>query len=113
MDFSMGEIGQATAVVKVHVGEDDVFYFLRFISKSLDLIDCRFLRVKWHEGNDAKELCKPCRVGVIFKAETCIYEHKSLIRFDKQADKSRFPVIEAGIAREAVEDADGHGPNMG
>jgi len=74
MNFCMGKIRKPATMVKVHVSQDDVFYVFRLRAQPLYLINRRFLQIKWHDGNEAKELRKPCRICIIFKPQTCVYE---------------------------------------
>ena len=113
MDFGLWKIRKAANVVKVHVGENDVFYIFGSVPESGKLVDCRLLRIKWHIGDDAEELCEPGRVGVVLQTETCIHEDRSQIGFNEKADKSCFPIAwEARTTGETIEDADGHDFNI-
>jgi len=100
-------------MVEVHVGEDDVFYILALVAEFGELINHRFLRVKGHEGNDAKELREPGGVGIILQPKTRIHEGDSVIRFDQQTGQSRFPSAwDACTAGKAIQDANGHDWNI-
>jgi len=109
VDFCAGKIRQAAAMVEVHVRKQDVFDILGLISKPLHLMDRRFVRIERHICDDAKEFCKPGRVSVIAKTKTGIHKSKPLIRFNKQADRTCFPIVETGIAGETVKQMNGHG----
>jgi len=113
MDFGMRKIRQPADMIKMHVGQENVLYIVRLVSESGELIDGRLLRVKWHVGDDAKELREPGGVGVILQAQTRIHEDKTMIRIDQQADQSRFPPAwDTSATSEAIEDANSHDRNI-
>ena len=113
MDFDVGKICQPANVVEVHVGEDDVLYVFGFVSEFGELIDCRLVRIKWHVGDDTKELREPGGIGIILQTETCIHKGESLIGFDEQTDQSRFPIAwGAGATGKSVENTNGHNLNI-
>jgi hypothetical protein len=113
VDFGIREIGQSAAVVEVHVGEDDMFYVIRFVSQLFYSIDRCFAWVKGQLSDDAEKLRHPGWVGVIVETEACIQKDQPLIRFDQQTNHACFQFTRpACVAGEAVKEMNGHGRSV-
>lgn len=54
VDFRMGKIRQSTAMVKVHMCEDDMFYIFRLVAQPPNLMHGGFLRIKGHAGDETE-----------------------------------------------------------
>jgi len=109
VDFCVWKIGQSTAVIEMHMGEDDVFDIFRLESKFLHLMKSCFVWIKRHFGDDSEELDKWSGFRVITQAKPCIHENGTLICFDQQTKCACFhPFGPTGVAGEAIEQVNGH-----
>src|SRR3990172_4946216 len=54
MDFCVGKIRQSAAMVKMHVGQNDMLEIFRSVSKLLHLVDRGLARVERHDRDDAE-----------------------------------------------------------
>ena len=95
VDRRLGEVRDATDVVEVHVGEDDVLHVGGREATRLDLPDggLRVVAVRSHqESGDSHAL----RVGEVVPAESAVDEHEAV----------------GGLAQQDVADDLGHGRRM-
>ncbi len=104
-----GEIRQTAAVVKMHVGEDDVADVFRAIAEPLDLVEGGFFRVKGNLHQYPEQIHHPVRAGVILQAWPGVNQPEALIRFHQGADQPGLLLERwAVITGKAVEEVDGH-----
>jgi hypothetical protein len=109
VDFGPGEIGYSTAVIEVHVCQNDIPGVLGSVSKLLHTIDGYFVRVERHCGDDTEQLRHPSWPKVLIASEAGVYQNRSLIGIDQQTGHASFQFARpAGIASETVEQVNGH-----
>lgn len=109
MDFSPGEIGQATRVVKVHVCEHNMAHSIRLNPQPGDLSNCGFFVNERHESDQLEHPQDARFLDVIQRAQAGIHQHQPVVAFNQQAQCASSPMTgDAGVAGKAVEIVDAH-----
>jgi hypothetical protein len=110
VDRSVGKVGEATAVIEMHVAKNHVTDLLRVEPKTSDLSDSCFLGVHGYLRDGLEHTEDAWWTKIVVKARASIDQDKPLIGADQEAKSASAPSArEAGTASEAVEKVDVHG----
>jgi hypothetical protein len=109
MHLGLRKIWQAAAVVKVHVGQDDVTHIFRLVSQAGDLTCRGLLGLEGHNGDDLKNAQDSRRMNVILLSQPGVHKDETLLRLDQQAECAGAPMRwHAGVACETIKTVYGH-----
>jgi hypothetical protein len=112
VDFGVGEIREATAVVEVHVGEEDVFDIFGGVTQGFDLVEGAEFDVDLEACEFAEETDSGGRVGVILGPISGIDQDEFITGVynqdvgDANPNTEQFPSADSGQVAEG-EEADG------
>lgn len=109
----VGEIGQASAVVEMHVGQHDVADVLRPAAEFHDLPYGSLCGIEGHDGYGLEDSQDGCLVSIVIQTRPGVHQYQTLAGFDQQAERPAAPPgWRPGVASEAVEEVDGRGKRM-
>ena len=108
VNLSIGEVREASGMIEVQVGHDNVPHLLKRIAEAGDLPDCGTLRVIDNTEGEPEEPDHAGGIGIIVEAKPGIDEHGTLVGFHEDASPTDLPAREPRRHRRAVENVDCH-----
>lgn len=95
-------------MVNMQMGLNDVLYIFAFVSQPPKLMEGSLVHITGRAHQVEKNFHRAGGGEEVMRAEACIHQNRTLIRFDEKASHAIFHAWKIGTHRAAVEEVDGH-----